>query len=119
LIAGNDVRSMSPEVKEILTNAEVIAVNQDELGREGRRIRKDGDLEVWARPLSDGSRAVILFNRGKSESEVSVSWDEIAYPNHIAAKVRDLWAHKDVGWFAGAYSSKVAPHSAAMVKITP
>jgi alpha-galactosidase len=119
LIAGNDVRSMSPEVKEILTNAEVIAVNQDELGREGRRIRKDGDLEVWARPLSDGSRAVILFNRGKSESEVSVSWDEIAYPKHIAAKVRDLWAHKDVGWFTGAYSSKVAPHSVAMVKITP
>jgi alpha-galactosidase len=119
LIAGNDVRSMTPEIAEILTNAEVIAVNQDKLGREGRRIRKDGDLEVWARPLSDGSRAVILFNRGKSESEVSVRWDEIAYPNHIAAQVRDLWAHKDVGSFSGAYSAKVAPHSVVMVKITP
>jgi len=50
---------------------------------------------------------------------VSARWDEIAYPNHIAAKVRDLWAHKDVGPFTGAYSAKVAPHSVVMVKITP
>jgi alpha-galactosidase len=119
LIAGNDVRSMTPEIKDILTNTEVIAVNQDKLGREGRRIRKDGDLEVWARPLSDGSQAVILFNRGKSEKEVSAGWEEIAYPSHIAAKVRDLWAHKDVGSFTGAYSAKVAPHSVVMVKIMP
>jgi len=119
LIAGNDVRSMTPEIKEILTNVEVIAVNQDELGREGRRIRKDGDLEVWARPLSDGSRAVILFNRGKSDQEVTARWEEIAYPNHLAARVRDLWAHKDVGSFTGEYSAKVAPHSVVMVKITP
>jgi len=119
LIAGNDVRSMTSEIKEILTNAEVIAVNQDKLGRGGRRIRKDGDLEVWARPMSDGSRAVILFNRGKSESEVSVNWEEIAYPSHITAKVRDLWAHTDIGSFTGAYSAKVGPHSVAMVKIMP
>ena len=119
LISGNDVRSMSAEIKEILTNAEVIAVNQDKLGREGRRIRKNGDSEVWARPLSDGSRAVILFNRGKSESEVSVKWEELAYPGHVSANVRDLWAHTDVGSFTGAYSAKVAPHSVVMVKITP
>ena len=64
LIAGNDVRSMTPEIKEILTNAEVIAVNQDKLGQEGRRVRKDGDVEVWSKAMADGSRAVILFNRG-------------------------------------------------------
>ena len=119
LIAGNDVRSMSPEIKEILTNPEVIAVNQDKLGHEGRRIRKNGDLEVWARPLSDGSRAVILFNRGKSESEVSVRWEEVGYTGHVAAQVRDLWMHKDVGSFTGTYSAMVAPHSVVMVKITP
>ena len=90
---------MSPEIKEILTNYEVIAVNQDTLGREGRRIAKNGDLEVWAKPLSGGNRAVILFNRGTAESEISVSWDQIGYPNHIPAKVRDLWAHKDLGSF--------------------
>lgn len=119
LIAGNDVRSMSPEIKEILTNPEVIAVNQDRLGREGRRIRKDGDLEVWAKPLSDGSRAVILFNRGAGDVDVSVSWEEIAYPNHLSAKVRNLWSHKDLGPFTGKYSAKVASHSVVMLKIAP
>jgi alpha-galactosidase len=119
LIAGNDVRSMTPEIKEILTNAEVIGVNQDKLGREGQRVVKNGDLEVWVKTLHDGSRAVILFNRGASESEVSVSWEQIGYPNHISAKVRDLWAHKDVGSFTGSYSAKVGSHSVVMVRITP
>jgi alpha-galactosidase len=119
LMAGNDVRSMAPDIKDILTNSEVIAVNQDKLGREGRRVVKNGDLEVWAKPLSDGSRAVILFNRGTSESDVSVSWEQIGYPNHLPAKVRDLWAHKDLGSFSGTYSAKVGSHSVVMVKIAP
>lgn len=119
LMAGNDVRSMSPEIKEILTNSEVIAVDQDKLGSEGRLIRKDGDQEVWARVLSDGSRAVILFNRGPEEADVSVSWEEIAYPNYLPAKVRDLWAHKDLGSSAGKYTAKVASHSVVMLRITP
>lgn len=119
LIAGNDVRSMAPAIKEILTNAEVIAVNQDKLGREGRRVRKDGDLEVWAKALADGSRAVILFNRGASGSKVSVTWEEIGYPAHVSAKVRDLWAHKDLGAFTASFASEVPSHGVAMVKVTP
>ncbi len=119
LISGNDVRSMTPEIKEILTNAEVIAVNQDKLGREGHRIRKNGDLEVWAKSLSDGGRAVILFNRGTSDGDVSVSWEELAYPGHLSAKVRDLWAHKDLGSFTGSFKASVGPHSVVMVRITP
>ena len=119
LIAGNDVRSMTPEIKEILTNAEVIAVNQDKLGREGHRVRKDGDREVWVKPLSDGSRAVILLNRGQADADISVNWEEIGYPNHIAAKVRDLWEHKDLGAFTGSFKAKVATHSVVMVKILP
>ena len=119
LIAGNDVRSMSPEIKEILTNSEVIAVNQDKLGREGERVRKNGDLEVWAKTLADGSRAVILFNRSSEEAEVSVAWEEIGYPAHLTAKVRDLWAHKEAGTFTGSYSAKVASHAVVMVKIVP
>ena len=119
LIAGNDVRSMSPEIKEILTNSEVIAVDQDKLGQEGRRVRKDGDLEVWAKTLADGSRAVILFNRGAGDSKVSVTWDAIGYPAHLSAKVRDLWAHTDAGSFAGGYSANVPSHTVVMVKITP
>lgn len=119
LIAGNDVRSMSPEIKDILTNSEVIAVNQDKLGREGRRISKNGDLEVWAKPLSDGSRAVILFNRGESDGNVAVSWEQLGYPDHLPAKVRDLWAHRDMGSCTGGYAANVPRHSVVMVKITP
>ena len=69
LIAGNDLRDMRPEIHDILTNKEVIAVDQDPLGRQGRRVHKNGDLEVWAKQLKDGRRAVILFNRGDSEQE--------------------------------------------------
>ena len=119
LMSGNDVRSMTPEIKEILTNKEVIAIDQDNLGRQGRRVSKNGDLEIWARPLSDGGRAVILFNRGTAESEIGVTWAQIAYPNHLSAKVRDLWAHKDLGAFTGGYATKVAGHSAVMLKVLP
>jgi alpha-galactosidase len=119
LISGNDVRSMTPEIKEILNNAEVIAINQDKLGREGHRVVKSGDLEAWAKVLSDGSRAVILFNRGTAERDVSVAWEQLGYPKTLPAKVRDLWAHQDVGSFTGSYAAKVGAHSAVMVKVTP
>ena len=119
LIAGNDVRSMSAEIKEILTNAEVIAVNQDKLGRQGRRVRKDGDMEVWSKELADGSRAVILFNRGTSESMVTANWEDLGYPASVSARVRDLWVHKDLGNFRGNYAAEVGPHSVAMLRITP
>lgn len=119
LIAGNDVRAMAPDIKEILTNAEVIAVNQDKLGQQGRRVKKDGDLEVWAKRLADGSRAVILFNRGSAENQVSVAWEEVGYPGRLSAKVRDLWAHKDLGSFTGNFSARVASHSVVMVKVLP
>jgi alpha-galactosidase len=119
LIAGNDVRSMSPEIKNILTNPEVIAVNQDKLGREGRRVGKDGDLEVWAKTLADGTRAVILLNRGTSDSKITVAWEDLGYPAHLSAKLRDLWAHKDLGSFTASYSAKVPSHAVIMVKIAP
>src|SRR2546430_8572322 len=64
LIAGNDLRSMTPEIHDILTNKEVIAVDQDAMGREGRRDAQDCDLEVWAKQMQDGGSAVVLLNRG-------------------------------------------------------
>jgi alpha-galactosidase len=119
LIAGNDVRSMSADTKEILENKEVIAVDQDPLGRAGRRVSKQGDLELWARPLKDGGRAVILFNRGTTDANMSVTWEQLAYPGHLSANVRDLWEHKDLGAFDGGYKAKVPPHSVVMVKVLP
>jgi len=119
LMAGNDLRTMSPEIRNILTNPEVIAVNQDSLGRQGRKVRDEGDLEVWSKEMKDGSRAVVLFNRSKSDSPVSVNWSEIGYPAHLRAKVRDLWQKKDLGQFTGSYTAQVPSHGVVMVRIMP
>jgi alpha-galactosidase len=119
LIAGNDLRNMRPEIQNILTNKEVIAVDQDSLGREGERVGKDGNLEVWAKQLKDGSRAVVLFNRGGTEEKITAAWDALGYPDHLAASVRDLWQHKDLGKFTGKFSSSVASHGVVMVSVKP
>jgi alpha-galactosidase len=119
LIAGNDLANMTPEIKAILTNREVIAVNQDPLGMEGRRVRKDGDSEVWAKELKGGTRAVLLFNRGASDTEISVAWEDLGYPDHLSATVRDLWAGKDLGKFTGSFKATVPSHGVVMVTVKP
>ncbi|PYV66188.1 MAG: alpha-galactosidase [Acidobacteria bacterium] len=119
LIAGNDLRSMTPEIHDILTNKEVIAIDQDPLGRQGRRVWKDGDLEIWSKQLQDGSRAVILLNRGASSHDITMTWEQIGYPAHLGATVRDLWAHKNLGKFAEKYSAAVESHGLVMVTVRP
>jgi alpha-galactosidase len=119
LVAGNDLRSMTPETKEILTNREVIAIDQDPLGRQGRRVRRDGELEVYARELADGGRAVILFNRGTTEKQITARWEDIGYPKTTSATVRDLWQHKNLGKLTGEFSAMVASHGVVMVTIKP
>jgi alpha-galactosidase len=119
LIAGNDLRNMRPEIHDILTNKEVIAVDQDALGREGERVAKNGDLEVWAKQLKDGSRAAVLLNRSDSEQEITATWEDLGYPETISASVRDLWQHKDLGKMSGKFSARVAPHGVVMVTVKP
>jgi alpha-galactosidase len=119
LIAGNDLANMSAETREILTNKEVIAVDQDAMGIQGRRVERNGELEVYSRPLSDGSRAVVLLNRSGKESAISIKWEQIGYPAHLAASVRDLWAHKDLGTFKESFSTPVTSHGVVMIKIKP
>ena len=119
LMSGNDLRNMTNEVKEILTNREVIAVDQDSLGMQGRRVKRDGDREVWAKQLADGGRAVVMFNRGPKSQEISVSWSEIGYPQHVLAQVRDLWSHKDLGKLNGKFSVEVPSHGVVMVTVKP
>jgi alpha-galactosidase len=77
LLAGNDLRSMSPAILAILTNREVIAVDQDKDGKQGTQVWKSGDQEIWARPLSDGAQAVALFNRAAETAKVSVRWADL------------------------------------------
>lgn len=119
LIAGNDIRSMSDETREILTNAEAIAVDQDPLGKPGTKVRDDGDMEVWVKQLADGGRAVVLFNRGLTTENITVSWPELGYPAHLKALVRDLWQHKDLGKFTGKFAAEVPSHDAVMIRVSP
>jgi alpha-galactosidase len=119
LMAGNDLRSMPAEIKETLTNREVIGVDQDPLGFQGRRVTREGDREVWAKQLANGGRAVVLFNRGPRSAKLSVSWTDIGYPSHLSASVRDLWAGKDLGQLSGTFSAEVPSHGVVMVTINP
>ena len=119
LMLGNDIRDLSPEILNILTNKEVIAVNQDLLGKQGVKIKDDGDLEVWVKNLADGSRAVVLFNRGESSANMSVNWTEIGYPEYLKAKVRNLWKKEDLGKYKGSFSADVPSHGVVMINILP
>ena len=119
LMAGNDIRSMSADIHDILTNKEVIAIDQDPLGREGRRVKRADGLEVWAKQLADGGRAVALLNRTAAEANITVSWTGLGYPDHVPAKVRDLWAKKDLGEKSGSFSASVPSHGVVMVRIEP
>src|SRR5262249_43022968 len=98
---------------------EIIALNQDPLGRQAHRSWKEGALEIWSKPLHDGSRAVLLLNRGASEAEITVPWPAITYPDHLSASVRDLWSHKDLGKFTGKYSVKVPSHDVVVITVKP
>lgn len=119
LIAGNDIRAMSPETLSILLNTEVIAVDQDPLGIQGTPIWDSGrGQQVWLKPLADGSRAVVLFNSAGTAADISVTWEMIGLPAG-AAHVRDLWAHADRGAIEGGYTATVAPHGVVMLRIHP
>lgn len=119
LMAGNDIAGMNDATKAILLNRDVIAIDQDPLGAQGHRMRDDGDLEVWARPLADGGRALLLLNRSSKPAEIAADWAEIGYPRSLAADVYDLWAHKSVGRAKGRFAATVAPHGVVMVRLTP
>ena len=69
--------------------------------------------------LQDGSRAVILLNRGGSSHEITAPWEQIGYPAHLSAAIRDLWAHKDLGNFSGKFSTTVDSHGVVMVMVRP
>jgi alpha-galactosidase len=119
LMAGNDVAGMDEATKAILLNKEVIAVDQDKLGVQGRRVWKQGDSEVWVKPLTGGRRAILLFNRGEAPATIEANWEQLGYPAGLKARVRDLWAHADLPRASGRYSATVAPHGVQMVVVQP
>ena len=119
LISGNDLSSMSKATTDILTNGDVIAVDQDALGTEGRRMVKDGDYEVWVRPLAGGDRAVILLNRSTVAHAISVDWGTLGMAAGEKADVKDLWSKAVSKAVKGSYSATVAGHAVVMVRVTP
>jgi alpha-galactosidase len=117
LITGNDLRSMSDAVKEILTNKEVIALDQDALGYQGVPVRSGGDLSVWAKPLNEsGARGVVLFNNSDGPMDITVNLTEIGL-GAGSATARDLWAHADRGSFKDAFTAAVAAHDVVALRI--
>jgi alpha-galactosidase len=98
-----------------LSNDEVLAVNQDALGRAAHRVSRDGWLEVWARPLADGTMAVGLFNRGIAAATVSAKWAELGLSGR--QPVRDLWQQRDLPDASDAFSTMVPRHGAVFVRI--
>ena len=116
LLAGNDIRNMTPETKAILLNREVIAVDQDKLGIQGRRAWQSGDVEIWVRELTNGARAVAVFNRGPAPKEVTVNWSEIGIKRD-PKRIRNLWAKQDIKLSGPEHTTPVPPHGVAFFKV--
>ena len=116
LLAGNDLRNMSPEILAILTNHDVIAVDQDKDGKQGKQVWKSGEQEIWSRPLAGGAFAVALFNRATAEAKVSVRWTDIGITRNW--HVRDLWLHQDSEWPGPEYSVTIPAHGVVMLRLS-
>jgi alpha-galactosidase len=117
LLIGCDMTKLDEFTLNLLTNDEVLDVNQDPLGRQAERVARQGKLEVWTKDLADGSKAVGLFNRGEGEAEVVADWTALG----VAGKkrVRDLWRQQDEGSADGQFKATVPRHGVKLVKLTP
>jgi alpha-galactosidase len=115
LLAGNDLSTMTPETVALLTNHDVIAVDQDAAGKQGDRVSAEGPIEVWARSLADGSKAVGIFNRHHTALVAHVDFGTMGFKG--AMKARDLWQGKDLGQLNGPYAVKVPAHGVVFLKV--
>ena len=118
LIAGNDVRHMSKEAHDILTDKEVIAIDQDSLGKQGWRFRAETGREIWVRELSGGDWAVCVLNSGPTAADITTDWPEIKLFGHEYA-VRDVWAKKDIGTTREKRMDRIESHDVMLFRLTP
>ena len=117
LLIGCDMTQLDEFTLGLLTNDEVLDVNQDALGRQAARVAKNDQLEVWSKDLEDGAKAVGLFNRGSGEQTVTAKWSDLGLTG--TQTVRDLWRQTDLGKFTGQFEIKVGRHGVVLVKLTP
>jgi alpha-galactosidase len=99
----------------LLTNDEVLAIDQDALGLAAKRVSSNAGLEVWVKPLKDGSNAIGLFNRSATDAPVVLNWTDAGLTGKQA--LRDVWEQKDLGTFADQYSSTVPSHGAVLLHV--
>lgn len=129
LIAGNDLRDMSSEVIDILTNKELIAIDQDPLGIQGFKYLVKDNWEVWAKPLDKGDLALCFLNRTLESVKVDLDWkkypvkdDEFHYYylfNENEYKIRDLWLKKEIGTTAKPFSTQIGAHDVIVLRLSP
>jgi len=117
LLIGCDMTQLDDFTLNLLTNDEVLEVNQDPLGRQAGRVAQNGQLEVWAKDMEDGSKAVGLFNRGTAEARVTAKWSDLGLTGK--QKVRDLWRQKNLGDVADQFEAAVPRHGVVLVRMWP
>ncbi|QNL39738.1 glycoside hydrolase family 27 protein [Bacteroides sp. OF02-3LB] len=128
LLLGNDLRNMSPQTLDILTNKEIIAINQDSLGIQGFKYKKEGTIEVWVKPMANNEWAICFFNRSQQPSDFTFNWEretikdnvfdkEITFNRDNIYKIRDLYQHKVIGNTKKALKQKLEPNQSLVVKI--
>jgi len=121
LIMGQDVRNMTNETLDTLSNHEVIAIDQDRMGKPAHRVKNSGyeGQDVWVRQLWNGEYAVALFNRAPEvAANITLEWADVGLPKEQPAALRDLWAGKDLGQFTNAFSAEVPAHSVMLLRIS-
>ncbi|MEU5697068.1 glycoside hydrolase family 27 protein [Actinosynnema sp. NPDC020468] len=117
LLAGNRLDAMSEDTRRVLTNRDVVAVDQDWAGSQGYRVRDGGDVQVWVKPLSGGDRAVAVLNRGASTATTSVTAAEFGFPGGGGLTLRDLWSGV-VSGAEGPVAVTVRPHAAVLYRVS-
>jgi alpha-galactosidase len=119
LMAGNDIRTMSKETAAVLTNKEVIAVDQDSLGICAIRYMKYGDLEIWFKPLAKGEFAFCFFNRGPQPVTVNEDLKTTIrkYTIDGSFKIRDLWSHKEIGTTGENIKATLPAHEVLLIRL--
>lgn len=128
LIAGNDLRKMTKETLAILTNKELIAINQDKLGIQGFKYSAEDGLEVWVKPLSDGNWAITFLNRSEATKKINFDWKKHTIKDtdfNLEAnlettvyKIKDLWKDKIIGTTKKAFQAEIASHDVITLKLT-
>ena len=127
LILGNDLTTMTQETLDIILNKDVIAIDQDPLGVQGLRLRRDGDVEYWFKPLEGGDWAFCAFNRGKEDVTVTLAWDSFKFTGEVSGctldpqgcKVRNLWDAKEkVRKIQKVKNLKIASHDVVLYRIS-